>query len=768
MSRTESSAEPPGLWQRLQQRGVIRVALGYAVIGWLLLQIGDVVLEPLDAPVWLMRALIVAVVTGFPVALVLAWFLELGPKGITVDRLPEGAARPTVRGIRRYADLVIIVTLLGIIAVLLARQEGLLEPEPEQPVLAVLPFEEIGKDEIGYFGAGLADTLSGKLGELQELIVLASSSTREFSGQNRDPVAIGAKLGATALLIGSVQRAGGLLRVNARLVDPRSGQQLWTQSYDRDAKDLFAVQDDIAHAVTRSLAVILTPEQSQRLAQEPTSQLGAYEAYLRAMDDLASRDHQRITSGLRYLRDAIKLDPDYALAHAALPYALFLAASYSRWDTRWEEIRDEAMQAAERAVLLDPRSGESWFAQAMVLVGDYEWGQQNRDVSLETLVGLLEKALELSPNDSRIIRQLALFSEDPLQQVALLKRAARVDPRAGIIRVNIAEILSGEAQYETAERWLVEAASTQDPYFQMAYKALAGLDLYHYRQLDRSARWARAYYQRYPEDWAAMIEYTRALLELGAWEELDGVLDHIRKMDPLGEAEYWVLQLMQARSIRAQGRFEELLEPARAYVREQLITMPVWPDASQLQSTLLTPLEAEALAEIMSGEHEGTLQRYLEIYPNPKSADLGGAYSDFFRTPVMIAALHRLNGQEQQAEALLRSSLVRIDTQDGMPQRKLDPLGFTRFTILALLGETEAAIEELQKVVESGWVVQWWGLKDAAAFDTNYAAVVADPRFEELYSGLIDRVTAMRESFRTNPELPEETLQAAGLSLKSN
>ncbi|HKX55922.1 MAG TPA: FlgO family outer membrane protein, partial [Xanthomonadales bacterium] len=254
-----SRSTEAGWFARLRQRGVLRVAFSYALIAWLLLQIGDVVIEPLGAPAWVMRALIVLVIAGFPVALLLAWFFELTPSGIQRDTLPEGAARPRVLGIRHYADVLIIGVLLIAVVFLLAKQEGWVDEDQGPPVIAVLPFTELGAGNDSYFGAGLSDTLIHKLGQLSQLVVLASSSTFEFHGQGLDLRAVGAKLSASSILEGTVQRAGNQLRINARLVEVKSGQQLWSGSFERPSTDLFAVQDEIAGAVSDALEVVLSP-----------------------------------------------------------------------------------------------------------------------------------------------------------------------------------------------------------------------------------------------------------------------------------------------------------------------------------------------------------------------------------------------------------------------------------------------------------------------------------------------------------------------------
>jgi TolB-like protein len=760
--RPVNGIHQPNFLERLRRRGVLRVAIGYAVIGWLLLQIGDVVLEPLDAPDWLMRALIVAIVAGFPVALALAWFLELGPSGVTVDLLPEGAERPTVTGIRRYADLVIIVVLLAVIAVLLARQEGLIETEAEQPVLAILPFEEIGNEDGGYFGAGLADTLSTKLGELQQLIVLASASTREFRGTGLDLADVGADLGATALLLGTVQRAAGTLRVTTRLVDPRSGRQLWSGTYDRSAGDVFAVQDDIALEVTRSLALVLTPPQSERLVQQPTTNLNAYDTYLRAMDDLASREGPRIRSGLGLLREAVALDPEYALAQAGLAHALCLIPSYIHYEYPWSQVRDEARQAAESALRLDPMLGEAWFAKAMVKLCDQQF-QVTGEVSREELEELLEKALELSPSNSAIMKQLASIRGDGAAAIELLRQAARIEPGSAVIRVNIAENYIELGDLDNAEQWLFSALKVQQPMLRGAVQVLMQLNMNAPGRAARAARWAQALYRNDPASWYVVFDRVRILNELGLWTESGQSLHefavHVEKQTPTSFA-YLVGTIHLHLS---QGNYAAATKVAEDFTREFMMPHASWPRLSEFADNWLVGLGAQALLDIENGNPEVALQRYLNGFAEPAQAAFGNTTHHTLRTPVMIALLYRLSGDEAAAVKLLQQLRERLDGLGSSLSEDDRVIGLTRFTVEALLGNTEAALVALQAAMDQGWPWQWWGLKTAAKFDANYAAVVADPRFEQLYAQIQQRVTEARESFLADPDLPEETLRAAGL-----
>ncbi len=225
-----------GLLVRLRERGVLRVAASYAVIAWLALQIADVTFDPLGLPKWVMTSLIVAAILGFPVAIALAWFYEVGDQGVQLDTAPAGDVRPTVHGKRRYADLAIIGVLLVAVAVLLVRQSDIGKPPaPANPAIAVLPFENLSGDpQQEYFSDGLAEEVLDRLGRVPGLKVIASSSSFSFKGKHQDAKTIASQLGVTTVLEGSVRRDGRKLKVNAKLIDGQTGFQLWSGSFDRE------------------------------------------------------------------------------------------------------------------------------------------------------------------------------------------------------------------------------------------------------------------------------------------------------------------------------------------------------------------------------------------------------------------------------------------------------------------------------------------------------------------------------------------------------
>jgi len=199
-----TAPERAGFLSRLRERGVLRVAASYAVIAWLLLQIASVVLDPLGVPKWVMTALIIAAAVGLPIAIALAWFLEIGEHGVEVDRSEDGAPRPSARGLRHYADAIVIGVLLIAVVILVVRQSDLGKPKPPaNPAIAVLPFEnQSGDPQQEYFSDGLADEMLERLGRVPGLRVIARSSSFSFKGRSVDARTIAEKLGVRFYLHG--------------------------------------------------------------------------------------------------------------------------------------------------------------------------------------------------------------------------------------------------------------------------------------------------------------------------------------------------------------------------------------------------------------------------------------------------------------------------------------------------------------------------------------------------------------------------------------
>jgi len=473
------SARPvrSALLHRLRERGVIRVAASYAVIAWLLLQIADVTLEPLGAPPWAMMALIIAAAAGFPIAIALAWFLEVGADGVHVDHAPEGVARPQARGLRHYADAIVIGVLLIAVAVLLVRQSDLGKPKPpENPAIAVLPFENLSGDpEQEYFAEGLAEETLDRLGRVPGLKVIARSSSFGFKGKDVDVRTIAEKLGVTTLLEGSVRRDGQRLRLSARLVDGATGEQVWSGSFDRQLTDVFAVQAELAAAIVNAIV----PAARGSVAEDPTApttDLSAYDLYLASRGQLVLRNDDSVRKSLELAEEAVRLDPGFARGQAQLANALIFAAIFAEEQDpqAYGELLRRAEPVVHRALSLDPELSEAHGAYANLLRSLKRPGAEEQ----------YRRALELNPNNAASWHDYAVFlsnvpgrGEESNRATA---RALELDPRQPNTWANYLANLGGDmrdpryrAEFERGLRMVADMPSAIDR-FTMPELALPG------------------------------------------------------------------------------------------------------------------------------------------------------------------------------------------------------------------------------------------------------------------------------------------------------
>lgn len=315
----EGTPRKLGFIAELRRRQVLRVLGFYAIAVWLTWQIADVVLEPLNAPDWIMTALIIALALGFPIVAVLAWAFDITPSGLVRTGAPGDADLP-VEGLddlvsarpRVWADIIVIGVLLAIVAYLVTQSTTDFPTGTDAPSIAVLPFTDLSaQQDQGHFTAGLTEALIERLVSDTALQVVARASTFADS----DVRAIGERLGATAVLKGGVRRDGQRVKISAQLVDVESGMHVWSESYDRLFVDILDVQDDIARAIARAMRVqfLLTNDADRGYDTD------AYDLYLRGRGALQQNwTRANIEQAVTYFTDALRIDPKLALADAGL------------------------------------------------------------------------------------------------------------------------------------------------------------------------------------------------------------------------------------------------------------------------------------------------------------------------------------------------------------------------------------------------------------------------------------------------------------------
>jgi TolB-like protein/Tfp pilus assembly protein PilF len=366
------------IFAELKRRRVYRVALAYGVIASGLIQVGGTILPIFHAPDWAQQVFVVLIAVGFPLALALAWVFDFTPEGIQRTPDTHGSHR---YGVRYLVGVALAGSLLAGCAVAgyfwhpwrlsTTPQSEIAADAIPQKSIAVLPFENQSADRSNaFFADGVQDQVLTNLAKVAELKVISNTSVRQYkagSGVPRNLREIGRQLGVAYVLEGSVQREPHRLRVTTRLIDARTDSQVWAETYDRDAADLFAIQSEIAQAIVGQLQAKISPEQKAQIEERPTSDLVAFELYLRAKEIIERYlDLQdvraSVVQAVQWLDEATQRDPTFVLAYCYSARAHDLLYFYDL-DSAPVQVRlaEAAVQAALR---LRPDSAEAHLAAA--------------------------------------------------------------------------------------------------------------------------------------------------------------------------------------------------------------------------------------------------------------------------------------------------------------------------------------------------------------------------------------------------------------------
>src|SRR5919204_1001180 len=323
----------------LKRRNVYKVAVAYAVVAWLLIQIATQVFPFFEVPNWAVRLVVLLLILGFPIALFLAWAFEITPEGIKRAEDVDLSKSITPETGRKLTWLITIVAIIaaGLLAYQFLRPKGNTAPPGSEAAtgsairtksIAVLPFENLSRDpDNAFFTDGVQDEILTDLSKIADLKVISRSSVMQYkSGVPRNLREIGQQLGVAHLLEGSVQRAANRVRVNAQLIDARDDAHLWAQTYDRDLSDVFAIQSEIAKTIADQLQAKLSPNEKAAIEKPPTTDLAAFDLYTRAKTLLLSLGftlnyQQILQQAVELLNQAVARDPSFFEAYYQLVYA---------------------------------------------------------------------------------------------------------------------------------------------------------------------------------------------------------------------------------------------------------------------------------------------------------------------------------------------------------------------------------------------------------------------------------------------------------------
>lgn len=425
----------------LKRRNVYKIAVAYAVVAWLLLQGASIILPSFEAPAWTMRVLIAVLAIGFPIAVVLAWAFEITPEGIKRaedvspnDSIPRKTGRKLIG---------ITIALAAVAAALFAfrilqRQGATTGTTADKSVLravtdvpaiveksiAVLPFENLSEEKANaFFASGIQDEILTRLAKIGDLKVISRTSTAQYQSKPQSLSLIAQQLGVANILEGSVQKSGDAVHINVQLIKAATDAHLWAESYDRELKNIFVMEGEVAGAIAEALKAKLTGAEKKAITEKPTDNMAAYDVYLRGLSIEQSHwSYVAWEEAVAAYVIAVQSDPRFALAWARL--ASVRSLLYFNGVNLAKNSAASVKEAADQAITLQPNLGEAWVAQ-----GNYRYRV------LRDFTGGLQafgEARERLPNDSLVAlstanveRRLGRWQDAEVHY----RKAAELDPR---------------------------------------------------------------------------------------------------------------------------------------------------------------------------------------------------------------------------------------------------------------------------------------------------------------------------------------------------
>jgi TolB-like protein/Flp pilus assembly protein TadD len=691
-------------WRELRRRKVVRAAGTYAVGAFVVLQVAEITFAPLGLPPRALTWTILAAILGFPLVLVLAWFFDVGPDGLTRDR--SRAARAGALS----ALVLVLLTVLGVgwwlagvYAEPPADQAGAAAPTsaPENSV-AVLPFADMSpKGDQSHLGDGIAEELLDRLARNRDLRVAARTSSFALRGHSADIKEIGRLLNVRWVLEGSVRKAGGRLRITAQLIDAGSGYHQWSETYEREDGDLFALQDEVSLAIAGQLQGLIRGSVAADRSGTPAAAVDpqALEHFLHGRQQWRLRTPAGLQQAEALFLQAVEADPRFARAWAGLADTYLLQADY---DLRpLGEALGLAEPAAVRAVTLAPELGEAWASLGLLRMMAGQLSAAERS---------LREAMRLDPRYEMAPMWLASVlgrSGDLVEQEVVLRQAQQLNPLEPVINTNLAQLLALRGDADGAEA-LIQRLLAITPDDALLLRTLAELRgrRGHLAEALRHARAALATDPRAP----ANVEMTvGVLLQLGAVEDAQQLVDGLpAPPETLLPLRQWIA----------------LYRPQPAWlpeVRERLARMSPAALAGQQRLVFLG-----AWAAIATGAGIEALPLLQRLSPNEPADTL-----DDIEASGLLAAL-----QQRPPDPSWARRAARWEEQVGR-----SALGaYSAATLYALADRRDDALRLLEQAERLGWCDL-----PRTRTDPRLRALHDAPRFAELLGRMQARISHERQ-----------------------
>jgi TolB-like protein len=744
----------------LKRRNVFRVGVAYVICAWVIAQVADLVLENIEAPDWVMQAIMLVLAIGFPLALIFAWAFELTPEGIKRESDVDPGGSVTKRTGRKLDFLIIAVLAVGIIY--FAVDKFVLQPAPEpteviaeavpaaEPTtqvktIAVLPFANMSGDpEQEFFSDGISEELLNVLAKVKGLRVTSRTSAFAFKGKDITTPEIAEKLGVKHVLEGSVRMAGDRVRITTQLIEVETDSHLWSESYDRELADIFAVQDEIAAKVGEALKIALLGADARPIRPSHETSIEAYSDYLLARQKLANMTYVNAEESERLLKSVIERDPEYAPAYAALAGTYRTMAGWGMFPP--SEASARMMPLVDQALMLDDRLAEAWQHLAYI-----RWASDD----LEGAHSAEERALELDPPNPLVLRsQIArwTWTHESERALAYANQLLRVDPLSPWSLRLIANLYARLDRFDDMERMIEHMRSIESQ------------NVIHL--------WSASYLANSRGDLVTALrlveEATR--IDIGDPEGPSSIALTYFDLGDVTAAEFWNDAALRrdpaapvARMVAALLHLYHKREAEAVAIARELTR----PGSHRRWATRGIALRMVAAADVAAGNYEEIITRYLTHYPELADGKFPtGRFSipsfsvwESFIVTLDLASVYLHGGQEAKAESLL--SLVESELPHWS-RTSAWGYGIADVELHALRGYKEEALAALQEHAAKGlgFMSRWQLL-----YNPNLESIRDTPEFSaivaEIEADMAEQLARVREMQRSGeltaiPELAAE------------
>ncbi|MDH3439297.1 MAG: hypothetical protein OEM63_01000 [Gammaproteobacteria bacterium] len=726
----------PTFIHELRRRNVLRVAAAYALVAWIIIEAGSVLLPTFGASDTTFQVYVVVVLLGFLVSLVLAWIFEITPDGVKLDKdvvrtEPESNDK---KGLTNYAIIGLLVVALGVsITFNLTDIRGTAEPSAAEIMMnrrsiAVLPFSSRSAEpNNALFADGVHDYLLTKLANMGSLKVISRTSVMEYRDTTKNLRQIGSELDVDTLLEGTVQRVGNNVRINVQLIDAETDEHLWARIYDRQLTidNLFAVQSEVSAEIANALHTTLIPDAQLAVVNVPTKSLRAYSLYTSGRDNLYLRRLESLQAARTQFEEAISLDPEYAEAHVALAECLILLAINHQAIPR-DDAFALAQENIDKGTDLDPELSDAYAALGLLKTSAWiptRIGTENLDAEVA-----FEQALALNPNNARAYMWFANLrdaEQRPDEAIGYYHRSMQLDPLGRIPYNNLPTLYAQRGENEYAIRLWLDAITIHPDWpspYQLLTAHLAGMG-----RLDEALAWQRLTFEKTTSSERLGNLGIGIYVEFGDLDKARTLLDELPEDHPAAPLVDGFGLVLDGDYAAASAYFENVIESA-----EQV---PVF--AHQVASD----------TALLAGDLDLS-RRYLFIQNPVLQLDAEFEIDRFtVRDVVKLAYILREEGDIERSRDLLSAALPVVQS---LPVLGLYGQGVREAQIYALLGQVEDAFAALEAAINAGY---------RSSIVSDQWPLIIDPFLAELrndgrYQAIIDQLG------QRNGEMYERVLEA--------